>query len=92
VGMKSYFHIVAVEIQGQKGGCMTKIFMEADEDLPAGWYGAVNGVTINHYIYARVKDESLAFEFKPYDAFREVQEMRDKGYRARCVPPVRVSL
>lgn len=74
-----------------------KIFLEALpanrtwRGTPAGYFGPVPGVGMNEYIYCRVV-ETKAWEFDAATAARNIMAMLDKGYRARCVPPLEITL
>lgn len=59
--------------------------------IEPGWYcGWTSGT--NAYMYGRTKVKEKALEFDPADAFRICQDMRSRGYKARCEPPVTITL
>lgn len=55
-------------------------------DIPAGWYGPVAGVTMNHHIYCRVPRKEDAFLLTAREAVSFVQG--SKGWPCRCDPPI----
>jgi hypothetical protein len=73
-----------------------RIFLDARPATPtsgalaAGYFGHVPGVGMNEFIYCRVSRES-AYTYGPHEAVRQIQEIWDKGYPARCEPPVAIT-
>lgn len=73
-----------------------RIFLEArpatrtSEAIFAGYFGPVPGVGMNEFIYCRVSHEK-AWTYTPHEAVRQIQEIWDKGYPARCEPPVTIT-
>ncbi len=68
-----------------------KIFLKGFKDVPDGYFGPVPGIIDNRYIYCRVKKED-AWIFTKEDAISHVLAMRNKGYSAKCDPPLIVVL
>jgi hypothetical protein len=69
-----------------------RIVLEADEDLPRGWYG-YGDANINEYIHNRVDDVSDAIEFvNKTDCANVMDDMREYGYKCRSVPSFSITV